>query len=513
MRKIRDNKMEKQVSKRQRSSRVFVSLIFLLLFGVAAQAQEYQRPKPKAGEGPPTAADLLSYEGAHNTIAVQIVNMTPYSIQLKDTSPATVPSPSSSSVTSADQSDMINRDRDTNKSFMFAPVGIPRFIPGTPRQLFDDLIEYDPNYQNTVTRPYSMLFSWDDQGGYVTDSWVKWTVKNVEYCTWWNDNTKTCTGDTGTQRGPYWATRDVDLGLWIYRNKPPDPPTSNLFVPMVKSTLKLAFESIKLLVEPENPIAWIKEFLAMKEVGDTYGEMMDFQEENKREDEGNKVYLASYVIPHPQSQCIALPENYFCTPSTISTGGDAVYSLWADEWAAPCPSGTNCPSVSAEGELVVTAHLLRGLTAPICPAEAPEYGGHTCGLGRVPIMMITVMRVRDFAKPVLTGGFSTGLTGTQSGAFSTGLTGTQSNWSLGPDDNPIRRFLLLAGGKSIQTLLEHRGRPGREVLYSVLRQLTSEQRKMLREMLRTMGSGRRPTQQERKLVRFIATALKKGLKG
>jgi hypothetical protein len=201
---------------RQRSFRVLGSLCFLLLLGLVARGQTYQRPTPPANGGPPTGADLEVYDGASHSLVVQVLNLTPYDIQFVDTPGVTW------SVTSADETEMQNRDG-AKKSFMFAPVGIPSLLPAAPAQDFvPNYITlpdghmvwnpaYDPTWEDTTTHPYPMVISWDDQGGFKVNNWVYWTVKNVPYvlCSDLN-NASICVSHH----------QDVQLGLWMYRNKP-----------------------------------------------------------------------------------------------------------------------------------------------------------------------------------------------------------------------------------------------------------------------------------------------------
>ncbi|MEE4146546.1 MAG: hypothetical protein V2I26_17210 [Halieaceae bacterium] len=466
-----------------------------MLMSIAAYAQEYQRPTPPSGSSsPPTSADLVSFDGAQDTVVVQIVNMTPFDIELKDTTPEMIPPAMSSSSIGAYESEMTDRDRENKKSFMFAPVGIPGFIPGVPRKAFKDLEEYDPDYVNTDSRSYSMVFSWDDMGGYVTDSWVKWTVRDVEYCTVWDQNTNLCVGDDGNYRGPNWATRDVDVGLWMYRNQPNVAATSNAF-PMIVDTLKVVFRTAALVVDPARVAPWVREILGMVELASGDAE---FLKENAEPDEGNKMYLASYPVPHPQSLCVYDPTNNACTPTTMSQDdtGDGVYSLWADEWAAPCPDHSKCPQLSAEGNLVVTAHLLRGHSAPRCP-EGPT-GSDTCDLGSVPILMVTIMRTWDFALSALAGFGNFGEP--QSNALSAG------------GISRMHKFLLQAGAGRIWARLKTSGEPGLDRLHFILHRLSPEHRLVLTDMLRNMGSEKRPTQKECQLVHWIAASLQKQLR-
>jgi hypothetical protein len=70
----------------QAAIRIFLSAALLLLLGIAAERQLtcagspcYKRP----AADPPTYADLLTYDGQQKTVVVQILNLTPYDIQLK----------------------------------------------------------------------------------------------------------------------------------------------------------------------------------------------------------------------------------------------------------------------------------------------------------------------------------------------------------------------------------------------------------------------------------------------
>jgi hypothetical protein len=355
---------------RQAAMRIFLPVALLLLLGIAAEGQLtcagsacYKRP----AADPPTYADLLAYDGQEKTIVVQIVNITPYDIQLKGLSDADLhnttlaPPLASSSVTATDITNMLNTDRDNRKSFMFAPLGIPRFIPRAPAQAFEP--KYlpsppnpantpNPNYiegwTNTETRPYTMVFSWDDHDGMRQDNWVKWTVKGVKYCTqpheYTVDNKVVWLCDDPPGPNTPSGTRDVDLGLWMYRiANPPTKVESALFPPMLKSTLNEALALMGLALEPENPLDWIHMFQATKELVESVPE---FTAHNTEPDAGDKLYLASYAIPHDVSFCTAvIASNLLTCPPTVLyptpdnpdvQTGDAVYSFWPAQEAGPC---------------------------------------------------------------------------------------------------------------------------------------------------------------------------------
>ena len=63
---------------KSRSMMVIVLAVLLVLPGVEAWGGEYLR-------NPPTSSDMIVHEGNQKTIVVQIMNLTPYDIQLKNT--------------------------------------------------------------------------------------------------------------------------------------------------------------------------------------------------------------------------------------------------------------------------------------------------------------------------------------------------------------------------------------------------------------------------------------------
>jgi hypothetical protein len=499
---------------RQRSFRVLVSLCFLLLLGVGAQGQGYTRPMRTPDGGAPTDADIVLYNGASNTLTVQLLNLTPYDIQFVHTSEVT-----SWSITSANEASMQDGNH-TAKSFMFVPAGIPTLVPRAPEEDFltdpkwqattfypagTEIVDSNgyvevvlragtsgateptwnktpggttadgsvtwTKYVDTVTHPYAMVFAWDDRGGFVEDNWVKWTIKGVKY---------SCDKN---------GCRDVSLGLWMYRNKPTSKLMSASLYDLVKKSLWGVLDTFTLLVEIENPMAWAHEFLAVTEVVKTSTE---FAKENSQENDGAKMWVASYVIPHPTSNCVRWQQEGTgskCQPAPL-TADDAVVSQWSGDIAGPCydvAGKTTCPNDAAEGELVVSVHVLRGQKAKQCD---PVYYPNKCPLGNEPVVMITVMRAGDF------------VVGTLAGA-----TRNLSSGAEIPTDK-IRLFLLQAGAGRIGELLEKQGRLGLLVLRSLVEGLDPAQQQVLREMVRTMGSGRLPTQQERQLVHLLADELK-----
>ena len=300
----------------------------------------------------------------------------------------------------------------------------------------------------------------------------------------------------------------------------------------------------------------------MKELGNASPRAIAaFKVANTKDDDGARMYLASYAVPNPRSFCVITGDPAVCAPSAMTPAetGDAVYSLWPAYYAGPCTWLTNyhywlCPSFAAEAEVVVTTHLLRGQAAPMCPADPPNDGvNYTCSLGTSPIFMITVMRPEDFVSGAMAGALRSnpllkhpsfagcgdehqsgalaevhqrlqdadgdvGFHASQDGDVLSGHGGTARGWHgqivdcRGADTDKIRLFLLEAGAGGVGELLERSGRAGLLALRSLILELNPAQRLVLRGMVRAMASGRRPTQEERRLVHYLATALKARLK-
>lgn len=469
---------------RLRSFRVLVSLCFLLLLGGGAQALEYQRPAPAVNSTtPPTNADLAAYNGVSESITVLFMNATPYDIVFD-----------SWSITSHNiQYDMTANASDANGigTFMFVPVGIPRLIPGLPAQNFVPPFlpdgktpnpAYDPNYLDTTSHPYPVVFAFADQPHIPTDppvnlnNWAKFTVKGVQYVP--------CYDLIGLNCADHTVSQDVQVGLWMYRNGTTVKQTA-YWLPELKAALHAVFMSVALIGTGGEVLPlWIQQYLSMVELGKTTAATWSTSTENTRGDDGRKMWVASYVIPNPNSLCVLFGKG--CDPSTLVTTGDAVYSLWPAIYAGSSPDGSHGPYSAPEGNLVVEVGVLRGFKAYPCGAN-----DDTCALGREPVVTVTVVRTQDFAL----------------GA----MAGLAPNPSLGEIPKPkdkIRLFLLQAGAGRIRELLEKQGRPGLLVLRSVIEGLGPAQQQVLSEMVRTMGTGRLPTQQERLVVHLIADELK-----
>jgi hypothetical protein len=196
------------------------------------------------------------------------------------------------------------------------------------------------------------------------------------------------------------------------------------------------------------------------------------------------MWVASYVVPHPNSLCVL--SGLSCDPSTLSTTGDAVYSLWPARYAGPSPDGSHGPYSAAEANIVVEVGLLRGFNATPCGAN-----DDICALGREPVVTVTVVRAQDF------------VVGAMAGLAPLPASVDSKNPTEG-----VRLFLLQAGAGRIRELLEKQGRPALLVLRSIVQDLNPAQEQVLYEMVRSMGTGRLPTQQERLVVHLIADELK-----
>lgn len=314
---------------KQRCVPLWFSLLFIvaLILSLGSAGAAYTRPT----SNPPTPADLISYGGNHNSVVVQVLNLTPYDLRYHSSS-------------MANQTD---RERTTKKSFLFAPVGIPNYIPGISKEAFD---ENNESYQDGTTHPYTMVFAWDDRSKVATDTSVFWTMKGVEY-------------EYQSRK----QTQDIDLGLWFYRVNPSKKLLGGYF-PVVTDVVKEAIELCKLIAEPESPKAWFKAIMATVELAKGVDE---FEKENTDPDNGNKLYIACYPVPNCNS----------CIPATNAPlvdgayAGDGVDIQWASEIGG-----------YPQEEIVVTTHLLRGQKPTNSTTHNPagERGG-------IPIAMVTLL--------------------------------------------------------------------------------------------------------------------------
>jgi hypothetical protein len=237
--------------------------------------------------------------------------------------------------------------------------GIPRLIPRLPAQNFLQQGDpgYDANYVATTSHPYPVVFGFNDQPHIPTDppvnldNWVKFTVKGVRYIP--------CEIDGSNCKDA--VSQDVQVGLWMYRNGTPVKQTA-YWLPELKAALHAVFMTVA-LIGTEGAVLplWIQQYLSMVELGKATAATWSTSTENTRSDDGRKMWVASYVIPNPNSLCVLFGKG--CNPSTLVTTGDAVYSLWPALYAGPSPDGSHGPYSAAEASLVVEVGLLRGFKA------------------------------------------------------------------------------------------------------------------------------------------------------
>ena len=205
----------------------------------------------------PTDADLTLIGGRANTVVIRLLNLTPYNI-VQDPSHITAMS-------------FTNTDRKTHKSGMFAPIGWPggsyalrglsgnwSKVPATGNNIFT------PDQTNTWVHPYNFVVTWDDQGGYVENSMMGWTIKNVY----------------AAGLGP--VTKDVPFRMWFTRVKPENALKGDLF-PFISSFVIFGVDLIGVIIDPVNPIAWIDMFVATSEIA-----KQGFELSNSEETGGDK---------------------------------------------------------------------------------------------------------------------------------------------------------------------------------------------------------------------------------
>ena len=198
-------------------------LVLLLAAAVAASGQYAWYPYVEA-DGTPTYVDLVYWDEWAASVIVQIVNATPWDIKFNP-SPPPYNLPNGKKVYHPEA--MVNSDRKTKKTFMFAPVGVPNTIPGSPVKYFPDVCDDvvgcvpacngpgDPRKECTAkeqqaNRPYSMVLAWDDHNGDASFNTAWFTIKGLQYCV----GSTSCTPKVA----------DVPLGIYMSRISPPKPP-------------------------------------------------------------------------------------------------------------------------------------------------------------------------------------------------------------------------------------------------------------------------------------------------
>ena len=331
----------KKVFRRKKGMRgrpVHWGFCLLLLLGftaglaVNAGAQEEYIPQH------PNVADLTFGEGRTKTVVIRLLNMTPYNI-------------------SADPLTQLAGYTDTNrkahKSFMFAPLGIPTVMPGLKGTwTFDnvtDLHVFTPSTENVGLHPYNFVVSWDDQGGYVTDSALTWTVHDV-------------------YSSAHGITKDVPLRFWITREKSGNALLGDVFA-IITQTIKAA---VSLIADPANPLVWVETFTAAKEIAEMGEEAFEAANESA---DGDKMYFSAYPLPE---DCTGGCYPQTITPSDSGETTDAVDAQWASTTG------------SVSSELVVTTQVLRG------KLDASPNKTHGWFDMKVPIVSVTVFTPEQY---------------------------------------------------------------------------------------------------------------------
>lgn len=405
-----------------------------LLLALSASAQTSYYPYNQLEK--PTAADILTYSGKPRSIIVQIVNLTPYEVAYTQPAPYTV-----DGVPVASLGAMADTNRFNKKSFLFAPVGVPSVIPAVPDKAFPGRPGYDAAWVNTVSRPYSMVLSWDDQDRFVERSSAFWTVRGVEYCAPDVDS-GTCTMGSG----------DVPVGLFLSRIAPELKPMSSFFM-IAKDIVSVCFQAVK-IVTTGSPTAWVKAALAIKETAQD----AVFLARQQNEDEEGKMYVSAYALPAMDLYCYTNNSTEQCQP-TASAHDDAADAAWHPSWGGYPAS-----------EIVVMTQVLRGYKATI------ENSGEG-SLGEVPVVMITLIRATEY---------------NSAHAVRLAQVGVHPSPEISAEILQLRR------------ILEKNPRAGLESLRSIIDASDSGDRYILRRLLASITAGEHVTiAQRQRLQRFI----------
>jgi hypothetical protein len=271
-----------------------------------------------------TNVDLIQYAGAGNSVAVMVLNYTPYEIEYD-----------SSSMDGTD-SLTTNRDRMEKKSFMFAPVGVPSSMPpiGTKWDSTHQFLDASPD---ASYHPYSFVLSWDDRNKMIEQTSTLWKVRNVCY-----PSIEECT-----------TKADVRLGMFFVRQDP-KPNLKSFFFGMIADVVKLGLTTAGLVASGgTSKYLWVHEIMA---VGELAGGPLAFAIQNTKEDQGPRMYVSAMPIPGcPSACCNGIGPG--CMPSYSNMNACDSSALPDDgagvQWSTA--SGGNVPS-----RLFVTTQLLRG---------------------------------------------------------------------------------------------------------------------------------------------------------
>ncbi|HEY3441246.1 MAG TPA: hypothetical protein VGK29_10860 [Paludibaculum sp.] len=427
-------------------------LIIPVLLAGAASGQTSYYPYDQLNK--PTPADLMVYGGRAKSVMVQVLNLTPYTIRFTTPAPYNV-----NGVAVSHLGDVTNRNRETEKSFLFAPVGVPRVMAPVPVQTFPDLPGFDANYVNSSTRPYSMVFAWDDRNAFVKQSSVFWTIEGVRYYK--------CNGCPT-------LTADVPLGLFMSRIAPEGSLRTG-FLPVLVDVVKEAATFAKIAINPLNPLSWVKAFMGIKELADDAA----FAQRQQQSDEEGKMYMSAYAIPDIATTCYANISTSGCVPSA-HYNDDAADAQW----------GYALGGYAAQ-EIMVTTHIIRGKRAEQSWVE--NIDGRRGSLGELGMVMITVMRSQDYVAA-----FAAHLANTP-----LARAGTPENLRLTPD--------VRANVQQLRHLLEKHGLSGADALRVILGRLDTAERQHVSSILHTLRSGGALTNAERQYLHRLIVDLRHAL--
>lgn len=402
------------MTRRHARNRSLVLLSLGLALGIAATGGATTYTHPTTGQ-PPTSMDMVMIEGAAKTLAVRILNLSPYDIEFNDSANTACT--------------VVDTDRRSHNPCMYAPLGWPTKLDklaGDWDQKADGTYIFTPESPNHVVHPYNFVLTFNDQGDYQEVGTMGWTVKNV-----WNT--------------VHMGQKDVELRLWITRNKPTEKLRSEIFRVISAAFVEVA-DLIGLAIEPANPIAWLDLFVATKELASS-----SFEAANAEETGGEKMYAAAYAVPE---NCTSATEPQITYHSSSGETTDALDVQWA----------TSCGDYASN--VLVTTHLLRG--------EDMNYSG-CCG--SAPILAITIWEPEMFV----------------------------FGWAA----SKASPLLKDRAGRSINSTLRRSKKDSYKLFAHLYKSLDQEQRENLRTSFQSLLRQKRLTEDQSQLLEQIAEALEK----
>lgn len=462
----------------RRSLKCFFLLACLCLLSMGAYAQA----APAATATETTISPNLTIYGSYgNSVLVQILNLTPFDM----------------TYTYGSLSDQQNRDRQTKKSFMFAPVGIPGTICGSGVYPIKQPDGVDPPYKNefnpayhtllecqerlqtataSVVAPVPFIVSWEDDGGLIKDTKLAWTMHDVicNAADRYIDPEKHGCSSVIDFDGGRTYKGDIDLGLWFNRTGTEKPPIGQLF----RETMETVKSAINLVLHIENPLAWVDAFLAVKDLAE---HEQDFEEWNRGDHTGVRMTVHSYPVPHAGSGCdLQTHPDAVCVPDVYGTAAaDNVTLQWASAW--------DTSAGPAEAGVVVTTHVLRGHDAYNNTWTDGNGISHCCyfAFGSLTTVNITIMTPSNYG----------------ASAVHTVATATSPT--------RLRNVLLSNGFGRIREYLLRHGREGLLALGDVVQSLPSADVQLLIQATKSTLTGQ-PRKEEEAVLRTVAKALETG---